>query len=128
MKVDSLEELEAAFAEWRSGKRHPREPVPHELLERARRTIRVRGLGPVAKVTRIDRRRLGRSGTVLGKTRRGSRPSVPSFSRLELAAPAATSRPFAEVEMPSGLKVRIFSGAEDAIGVLSSLCGIGGAR
>jgi hypothetical protein len=47
---------------------------------------------------------------------------------VELAAPAATSRPFAEVEMPTGLKVRLFTGTDEALGLLSSLLGAGGAQ
>jgi len=46
---------------------------------------------------------------------------------LELAAPTgATPRPFAEVEMPTGLKVRLFTGTDEALGLLSSLLGAGG--
>jgi hypothetical protein len=37
----------------------------------------------------------------------------------------ATARPFAEIEMPTGLKVRLFTEAGEAIGLLSSLLGAG---
>jgi hypothetical protein len=50
------------------------------------------------------------------------------YSRLELSAPAATARPFAEVEMPTGLKVRLFADTGEALGLLSSLLGTGGLR
>jgi hypothetical protein len=53
---------------------------------------------------------------------------VPTYSRLELAAPAAAARPFAEVELPTGLKVRLFTETGDALGLLSSLLGARGAR
>jgi hypothetical protein len=47
---------------------------------------------------------------------------------LEVAAPLATSRPLAEVEMPTGVKLRIFIETAETLGLLSSLCGIEGAR
>jgi hypothetical protein len=51
------------------------------------------------------------------------------YSRLELAGPAvATARPFAEVELPMGLKVRLFTETGEALGLHSSLLGAGGAR
>jgi hypothetical protein len=53
---------------------------------------------------------------------------VPSFSRVEVMAPAATARPFAEIEMPTGLKLRVFAPTHEALGLLSSLCSTGGAR
>ena len=54
---------------------------------------------------------------------------LPTYSRLELAAPAAaTARPFAEVEMPTGLKVRLFTETGETLGLLSSLLGAGGPR
>ena len=68
MKVESLHELKAAFDDWRSKKRHAREAVPADLVERARRMIGVHGLGAVAQATRVDRIRL-RTG------RRGQRKS-----------------------------------------------------
>jgi hypothetical protein len=50
------------------------------------------------------------------------------YSRLELSAPAATARPFAVVEMPTGLRVRLFTDTSEALGLLSSLLGAGGLR
>jgi len=47
---------------------------------------------------------------------------------LELTAPAATARPFAEVEMPTGLKVRLFTETREALGLLTSLLGAGASR
>jgi hypothetical protein len=132
MKVESLDELKAAFDDWRSKKRYAREPVPKELMERASRTIGVHGLARVARATRIERSRLsgGRRGRgKSGKSRKvATSPAavVPSFSRLELGAPSATT-PIAEVETPTGLKVRIFAQTRETLGLLSSLCGIGGA-
>jgi len=46
---------------------------------------------------------------------------------VELAAPVAMPRPFAEVEMPTGLKVRLFTQTDAALELLRSLCATGGA-
>ncbi len=58
MKVETLEELKAAFCDWRSKKRHLREPVPSDLRERAHRAIDVYGVGVVAMATKLDQIRL----------------------------------------------------------------------
>jgi hypothetical protein len=50
-KVESLDELKTAAEDWRSKKSHAREAVPADLLQRARRAIRVHGLGGVARAT-----------------------------------------------------------------------------
>jgi hypothetical protein len=55
--------------------------------------------------------------------------SVPTYSRVEVvAATTGTPRPFAEVETPTGLKVRLFTETGEALGLLSALLGAGGAR
>jgi nitrogen fixation protein FixH len=127
MKVESLQQLEAAFDGWRSRKRHEREAVPSDLRERARRAIDVHGLGAVARATKLERTRLRAGPGSQGEsTARGA--CVPSFSRVELAAPGGRTQPFAEVEMPTGLKLRIFAQTEQTLGLVASLLGMGGAR
>ena len=129
MTVESLDELKKAFEVWRRRKRHVREPVPDELMARVRRAMGVHGLGPVSRATKIDRRRLER-----GRARRSRRrkvaaaAAVPSFSRVELAPPAAVDRPFAEFETPGGLKLRIFTQTEEVLGLLAAVCATGGGR
>jgi hypothetical protein len=54
MKVDSLRGLKAAFAGWRRGKRHVREAVPDELLERARGAAEVHGVKEVVRAIRVQ--------------------------------------------------------------------------
>jgi hypothetical protein len=51
---------------------------------------------------------------------------APAFSRVELAAPAVAVRPFAELEMAPGLKVRLFTQTDEVLELLSSLLGSGG--
>ena len=96
---------------------------------RARRLCGTARLRPaaVARVTKLDRSRL--------KIGKGSRPAtrrtaavVPAFSRMELAAPAVAIRPFAEVETTAGVKLRLFTATDQVLGLLSSLCGVGGGR
>jgi hypothetical protein len=128
MKVETLDELKGAFADWRSKKRHLRESVPSELRRRAHRAIDVYGVGVVARATKLDQTRL--------KAERGlyesaeAEPMAPSFSRMELAPPtaAAVQGPFAEVETPAGLKVRLFTPTAEAVGLVTSLLAMGGAR
>jgi hypothetical protein len=136
MKNESLDELKRAFEVWRSRKRHVREAVPDKLIERAVRAIGVHGLGPVVRATKIERmrlekaqRRLERARAVRGKRRKVPAPAAaPSFSRVELSAPTATGWPFAELETPDGLKLRIFTQTEEVLGLLASVCATGGGR
>lgn len=131
MKIESLDELRTAFVDWRSRKRHARETVPHDLLERARRSIRVHGLGPVSAATKVGRSRLVGARSGRGQHSRRGRPRatrVPSFSRFQLAARPATNAPLVEVETAAGVKLRIFAQTAETLGLLSSLCGMGGAR
>jgi hypothetical protein len=131
MKVDSLSELRAAFAEWRRGKRHVREGVPDALLERARRGVEVHGVKEVVRAIRVERLRLfrrrpeERSATALVLP--AAQPVIPEFSRLELPRPSCGAAPIAELETPTGLKLRVFADSAAMVGLLSSLCGAGGA-
>ena len=125
MKVDSLEELTAAFDGWRDGKRHVREAMPEALVERARRTARVHGVERVARAVRMDGRRLGSAPGAAAGHRRSER-RTPGYSRVEMAAPVGVGRPLAELEMPSGVKVRFYSQTEEMLALLSAVCAGGG--
>jgi len=120
MKRESLDGLKAAFEKWRSKKRHLREAIPAPLLERARRAARRHGPAAVARATRVDRGRLETGG----RSRRARQPAAtraPAFSRVELAAPVMAAQPFAELEMATGVKVRLFTQTDEVLGLLSSL-------
>ena len=130
MKVDSLSELKAAFAGWRRGKRHVREAVPEELLERARRAAEVHGVKEVVGAIRVERSRLfGRRDErpALALAMPAAAPAIPAFSRLELPPPAAGAAPIAELETPAGLTLRVFAESAAMVGLLARLCGMGGA-
>jgi hypothetical protein len=127
MEVDSLADVKAAFEEWRSKKSHPREAIPGALMEMARAAARRHGPAVVARATKVDRARL--SAGLGSRARRGARAGrVPAYSRLEIEAPGAAIRPFAELEMPTGLTVRLFTQTHETLALVSSLCGTGGAR
>jgi hypothetical protein len=130
MKVDSLSELKAAFAGWRGGKRHVRETVPDELLERARRAAEVHGVKEVVRAIRVERSRLfGRRDErpALALMMPAAQPAIPAFSRLDLPPPALGATPIAELETPAGLKLRVFAESNAMVGLLARLCGMGGA-
>ena len=137
MKVDSLEELESAFAEWRRGKHYAREPMPEELRARAQRATKTHGVKAVVGVTRVDRGRLFRtrpgrpkvaSASVRSGKRKEVKESMPAFSRVTLSAPSAPSpRPIAEVEK-SGVTLRVFEETPEMMGLLRAACGFGGMR
>jgi hypothetical protein len=139
MKVDSLEELESAFSDWRKRKKHARERVPDELLVRARRAAKKHGLTAVVRVTRVERPRLFRglpSGRISRRepTRRADKSktasrAMPAFSRLELGAASTTGvRPLAEVEIGTGARLRVFEETPAMLKLLSAACGIGAPR
>ena len=125
MDGESLAELKAAFEKWRSKKRHVREAVPAELLQRARAAAARHGWAAAARATKVDRGRLER-GPSRGEKTRMTGTGTPQYSRLELSTPAATTHPFAEIELPTGLRVRLFTGTDEALGLLSSLLSAGG--
>ena len=128
MKTESLAELERAFVRWRRTKRHVRERVPARLYERAQRAVGTYGLTAVVRATKLERSRL--VGKSRGETVRVE--SSPSYSRLELSAPATQSTtstagtPIAELETARGLKLRIFTQTPETLNLLSSLCSVGG--
>ena len=129
MEVESLAVLKAAFESWRRKKRHVREAVPGDLLERARLASRRHGPSAVARATKVDRGRLKISVRNRGARRARSAP-MPAFTRLEVAAPAPAVgvRPFVEIETVTGLKVRLFTQTHESLALISALCGVGGAR
>jgi len=134
MKVDSLDGLRSAFAQWRRSKKHAREAMPEELLARARRVAEEHGVPAVVRVTRVERSRLFR-GTpartqeqVPASMASGVPQSVPPFSRLELSAPLASRpHPIAEVET-SGVTLRVFEQTPEMMRLLSTALGFGGRR
>lgn len=133
MADESLGELGEAFTAWRRRKRHAREAVPGDLMARARAAARHHGPAAVGRATGVQRHRLvvARAERNEGAKRSAAAASmVPAYSRVEIAAIAAPSsaRPFAEVEAPSGLKVRLFIESGGALGLLAAVLGAGGAR
>ena len=136
MRVDSLDELQAAFAAWRSQKKHARESMPEELVARAHRAAKKHGETAVVRVTRVERGRLfrhpptGRTTQVQRRRAEAKPRPVPAFTRVELGAPCAPPSPrlIAEVETGSGVTLRVFEPTPELVGLLSAVCGLGGVR
>jgi len=136
MRIDALDELGCAFAEWRRGKKHVRERMPEELLARARRATREHGVTAVVRVSGVERARLFRTARSQAKapgaasTMPRSTPTlVPTFSRLDLSAPSASGpHPIAEVETGWGVTLRVFEQTAEMVGLLTAVCGLGGGR
>lgn len=131
MEVDTLVQLEKAYARWRRGKRYVREGVPKDLLERTHRAAAKFGDTAVSKAIKIDWRRLSKKSanrTKINRKNKSALPIVlPTYSRVELqVASMPEERPFAELETPTGMKVRFFSAGPEALALLSSLCSGGG--
>lgn len=126
MTVDSLEQLNEAFSEWRTRKRHLREEIPAELLRRARQTARAYGVNRVAREVKVDRRRL--EGPRAGDGRGRGPAATPSYSRVELRGTERPPGAFAELEMPSGIKLRFYSQTPETMELLSLVCGTGGGQ
>ena len=130
MADESLAGLRDAFEAWRSRKRHAREAVPGDLMARARAAARRYGPAAVSRATRVQRDRLVVARPERGQAGAGPMSLVPAYSRVEVAAPAlpGPAPAFAEIETPSGLKVRLFTESGGALGLLSALLDAGGAR
>jgi hypothetical protein len=120
MRTESIEELCSAFSAWREQKRHEREPIPEELLDRARQAAGVHGFWRVARLLGIKPRRL-KNETALAMGQRHAAPA-PAYSRLALTGLGSGGRPFAEVESPTGFKVRLYSSAPEALSLLAAVC------
>lgn len=123
MKEYSLDELAAAFGRWRRKKRHIRERVPDELWEQALGATHIHGTKAVARATRIEQYRL----VERDKKANTKRATMPTFTRLSITAPSATTYPIAEVETTTGLRLRVFVQTQEMLSLLSSLCGNRGA-
>lgn len=125
MRGESLTKLGAAFDDWRAAKRHVREPAPSELMKRAGAAVGIHGVGAVSRATKVDRRRLAASTVDEAEPKV---ESTPAFTRVDLSAPVVATRPFAEVETPTGARVRLFAPTAEALWLLSSVLGTAGER
>lgn len=127
MGLETLETLKAAFDYWRSKKRYPHEAMPAELLNRAREATRKFGFKPVVRATKIGGTRWKNECGVKIKdipAVPAQRQLSPSYSVVNLEAhPQKSVQPFAEVETPTGLKVRLFGQSNEALHLIASLCG-----
>lgn len=129
MRVESMERLTAAVAGWRREKKHRGEKMPDELLGRVRLAARERGVNAIMRAMRVDRRRLEMASTETSE-KSPSAESAPRYSRVDLTGVGAfaPAPPFAELELPSGAKLRLYSDSAQTLGLLSQVCGAERAR
>jgi hypothetical protein len=125
VKSDSLKQLSVAFERWRAKRRHAREKTPERLVMRARRAAQTYGLARVSRAVKLDRRRLDGAEPGQKGRRANSVAAPPAYSRVELVGATATSRPFAELELPTGIKLRLFAPAPETMSLLSAVCSSG---
>lgn len=135
MRVDSIEELRSAFAQWRKRKRHVREAIPEGLLARASLCAGRHGDKAVARAVGVDRSRLFRkidskkkSGSTSEELLQTVERTMPVFSCWELSAPQVSHGPVAEVETSGGVKLRLFKQTPEMLGLISALCETRGMR
>lgn len=121
MTVEKLEELKKAFNEWRSHKKHRRDRTPEELLKQARAAAKIHGVGRVAREMGIDGRHLS-EGSIYPKGRMKAAKAAPVYTRVELASPSAKGEAIIELEMPSGMKLRLYSQTPEMLNLISSVC------
>jgi hypothetical protein len=53
---------------------------------------------------------------------------TPAYSRVSLVGAPAASRPFAELELPTGIKLRLFAPAPETMSLLWAVCSSGVGR
>jgi hypothetical protein len=130
MANESLDELVLAFHAWRKSKRTLTERVPEALLERARRVAVVHGVRRVAHRIGVSRARLEQAVGGSGRLLTTNVPSpTPTFSRIHIPPlpPPPAVQPLAEAETAAGFRLRVFALTPETLGLLSSLCRLGGA-
>ena len=101
--------------------------MPDELLGRVRLAARERGVNAIMRAMRVDRRRLEVASEETSE-KSPSAESAPRYSRVDLSGVGAFAPPFAELELPSGAKLRFFSDSAQTLGLLSQVCGAERAR
>jgi len=145
MAAESLNQIGAAFRKWRKKKKFVREAVPKSLIDRAVRAAAAHGVVAVARAAKIPSDRLkiqldNRSCDPKGNNRVAGRSTCrpkdnrskpgkvasPGFSRISLAPPSADRSPIAEIETPTGVRVKFFTLTAESVGLLSTMLGYGG--
>lgn len=145
--LKDLNDLEAAFRQWRRTKRHLTERVPPALAEQVARVAARHGVAAVTRVTGSAGRRIALPsarpkprpplGSSSPKAVRPSPASVPvpapapAYSRIQLPAPQSPVRvapavPALEVETPRGFKLRVFSTEPGALALVREMVGTHG--
>lgn len=115
MAVESLKQLKIDFVRWRRKKLYAAEAIPEDLIKRAKQAASHCGIFKVIKATGLSWNRL----TNKDGASKQSGKLEPTFSRVEIASPTSRS-PIAEIETPTGFKLRIFTITSETTSLLSS--------
>ena len=119
MRVDpELKQLAAEFRAWRKKKQHVREPIPGELIAKARRAIPTHGASVVARAIKVEHARLTK-GPRQRADRRAKRleSGAGAAAKLKIVAAKATHRP-SKPAKPPHLRCRPIRGSSfPAIGI-----------
>lgn len=104
------------------------EATPEPLLKRARCAAERYGVVQVSRAVGVDRRRL--EDRNLGDRPAQVKPgATPAYPRVEVSGGGpGLWRPFAELELPRGVKVRLYANGPETMGLLLSVCGAGGGQ
>ena len=113
----NLVQLASAFKNWRRHKVRRSDPIPKDLLAKARKIAYVQGVNRVAVALTLDPKRLRERDAV---TKVGPVAKPVAYSRVELG-PLKADQAFVEVESLSGVKIRIFSVNADTLGMVMAL-------
>lgn len=129
MELESLDQLKNAYVNWRKNKRHIREAVPADLLESTRRAAMKFGTSAVSRAIKMDWERMSKKKSrSISSSSRKNATVIPAYSRLPPLPPSlSVNHPLAEIESPSGMKLRIYSSGSEALALLSTFCSTGGA-
>jgi hypothetical protein len=123
---ESLVELKAAIEAWRQEAAPAAGGAGGSLGASAGRSAAPRGSGGRSRATKVERARLAPGVKSPGEGE-VTAASGPAYWRLEMPPSTTTPRrPFAEVEMPTGVKVRLFTDTGEALGLLAGTCQRGG--
>ena len=98
MRIDpDLKQLAADFRAWRKNKQHVREPIPAELMKKARQAIPAHGASLVAQTIKVEHARLTK-----GPRQRADRAAKRRMGGARSAAEAKMVAAKAAARSPSG--------------------------
>jgi hypothetical protein len=124
-KVNSLNKLRTDFDWWPKTEQSNQKAMPKTMNEKAQHSERLHKKKHAEKATGLKRSSVTEGRRDKNKRDKVEGTTLPSYSVVELVAPSEKNAPLAEVETPTGLKLRIFTSTQEMLDLLTSICGIG---